>query len=79
MKTEIKTAIHVVEGCAGYNLVGYVPQIPIPAIAKYTHALAGVAVIAGSLLLKGEVRNHVISVGVGATLGGILDAFGLKR
>lgn len=77
MKTEFKTAIHVVEGAVGYNAIKYVPMNI--AMKRFNGVAVGSVVTVTGFLMPGKVSNHVVALGIGATIGGILDAFGLKR
>ncbi|MEK6760708.1 MAG: hypothetical protein AABX93_02180 [Nanoarchaeota archaeon] len=77
MNTDMKIAIHVIEGSLGYNAIGYVPEFPV--LKKYTHAVLGLAVAGTGYMVKGEAGNHLMAVGIGATIGGLLDAFGFRR
>ncbi len=77
MKTQIQTSIKVVEGCIGYNAVKYIPRNI--ALGRFNGMALGSVVAIAGYFMPSKVGNHVIATGIGATIGGVLDAFGLKR
>lgn len=78
MKTEIKTTLHVCEGLVGYNTVQYIPKNII--LGRFNGlAIGAIVAVVGALMPDKAGGNHALALGLGVAVGGVLDAFGLKR
>lgn len=83
MNQNLETSLFALESVVGYKAVRYVPIVSskVPVLKNYPNACkigAGLVIAGAGYMMKGKLGNHVIAVGIGATLGAVFDAVGLN-
>lgn len=78
MNTKTKTALYASEGLAGYHAIRYVPKNVL--LGNYNGIVVATAVtVAGFFAPLKMGGDHILAIGLGASVNEILDVVGLKR